>query len=204
MAPEVLERRYGHAADVWSVGVVAFLMLAGRLPFDGQTDRQIIKAVLDGEPDFGCAAWAGVSGAAADCVRAMLVKDPARRAGIEQLLQHPWLAGRPRSSCCCAPAAAGGGAAAPGCRFCSPSSSSLSSSGAAAAGAAAAAEPREDGSQLALSSSSRTSSVQWASPCAVALDEATTPRQQQLQCSSLRPQLSPLKHCKPRLAPAQP
>jgi serine/threonine protein kinase len=100
MAPEVLERCYGPAADIWSAGVVVFLMLAGRLPFDGATDRQIIKAVLDSEPDFEHPAWDGISAAAKDCVARMLVKDPQQRASVQQLLAHPWLAGRMRSSCC--------------------------------------------------------------------------------------------------------
>jgi serine/threonine protein kinase len=228
MAPEVLERRYGFAADVWSVGVVAFLMLAGKLPFDGATDRQIIKAVLDSEPDFGCPAWtgggggAGISAAARDCVRRMLVKDPAQRATIAELLQHPWLAGRPRSSCCAASAGGDAGSTTP-CRFCSgsrsgsASSSSSSSNGSSpAAGSGSPPAPAAAASSVLTcdtggsGASSRTSSVRWGQPCAVTVgDDACTPRRQQQQqqeqrsgdCGPPSPlTLSPLKHCRAKVA----
>lgn len=98
MAPEVLERNYGPAADVWSVGVVVFLMIAGCLPFNGNTDRQIIKAVLDSDPDFSSIAWHGVSSQAKHFVQQILVKDSSKRASIQQLLNHPWLNGSSSSA----------------------------------------------------------------------------------------------------------
>jgi serine/threonine protein kinase len=94
MAPEVLERCYGPAADVWSVGVVIYLMIAGCLPFNGNSDRQIIKAVMDSEPDFSGDVWQGVSQQGREFIQLMLIKDPRKRASIEQLLAHPWMAGR--------------------------------------------------------------------------------------------------------------
>lgn len=181
MAPEVLARCYGPEADVWSVGVVVFLMLAGRLPFDGATDRQIIKAVLDSEPDFSHPAWDNISAGAKDCVARMLVKDPQERATVQQLLAHPWLAGRMRSSCCsnAGDVAAGGPLGACGCMACR-------------AGPAAAA-----GCQHAAASGSRTCGVSWApelvSACVASprerRDSSPTPR---------KPVLSPLKHVKSR------
>ncbi|KAF6258455.1 kinase-like domain-containing protein [Scenedesmus sp. NREL 46B-D3] len=109
MAPEVLQRRYGPAADVWSVGVVIYLMIAGCLPFNGNSDRQIIKAVMDSEPDFAGEAWQGVSSCAREFVQLALTKDPLSRAGIAQLLAHPWMAGRGGSSK--QPASSSGGTA---------------------------------------------------------------------------------------------
>jgi serine/threonine protein kinase len=98
MAPEVIERCYSFPADIWSVGVVIYLMVAGRLPFTGSTDRQIIKAVMDSQPDFEEGVWNSVS---ADCrhfLKQMLVKQPAARATLQELLQHPWLSSRPSST----------------------------------------------------------------------------------------------------------
>lgn len=177
MAPEVLARCYGPEADVWSVGVVVFLMLAGRLPFDGITDRQIIKAVLDSEPDFGHPAWDGISAAAKDCVARMLVKDPQQRATVQQLLAHPWLAGRMRSSCC---SNAGDVAAvrlgAGGCLACS---------GPAAAGC-----------QHAASCGSRACGVSWAPEL---VSTCASPRERRDSSPTpLKPVLSPLKHVKSR------
>lgn len=101
-APEVMERCYGPPADIWSVGVVIYLMIAGCLPFNGSTDRQIIKAVMDSEPDFEAGVWGSVSAQCKAFLRRMLCKNPSQRASIQQLLSHPWLAGNSCSSSCSA------------------------------------------------------------------------------------------------------
>lgn len=112
MAPEVLARCYGPAADVWSTGVVLYLLIGGLLPFDGSCDRAIIKAVLDAAPDFTAGGWEDASDDARSFVASMLVKDPTRRARADELLEHVWLKGTSaavsagqRTPCCCSTAA---------------------------------------------------------------------------------------------------
>jgi serine/threonine protein kinase len=168
MAPEVLERCYGPAADVWSVGVVIYLMIAGCLPFNGNTDRQIIKAVMDSEPDFTLDVWQGVSQAAQEFIQLMLVKDPRKRASIEQLLAHPWMVGRTGSS--------------------SKQASSSSSDSSTSAGAATGAAVTAVGSAAAQSSSSSSSSSAAAScpgsSLATADSSSSKCKQQLAGCSS--------------------
>lgn len=220
MAPEVLERCYGPEADVWSVGVVVFLMLAGRLPFDGATDRQIIKAVLDSEPDFDHPAWDGISTAAKDCVARMLVKDPRQRVTVQQLLAHPWLVNCVRSSCCsnAGEQDPGAGPAQGGSSCTSCSNSTCSDSTCAGAGCqqhgsnVPQQEPHSSSTAGSPTSSSKACGVSWASPCATDVTAATagscgssaSPRARRDSSPTPRkPLLSPLKHVRSRLGETQ-
>lgn len=201
MAPEVLERCYGPEADIWSVGVVVFLMLAGRLPFDGATDRQIIKAVLDSDPDFQHPAWNGISASAKDCVARMLVKDPKQRASVQQLLAHPWLAGRMRSSCCSNAGDTAACGAEGSCNACGVSSSHAHQTADCLCGAGrGSARHLQRIDSSASSSSSRVCGVSWAAPCATELDSScASPRQRRDSSPTPRkPVLSPLKHVRSR------
>ncbi|KAI8464387.1 MAG: kinase-like domain-containing protein [Monoraphidium minutum] len=91
MAPEVLLRCYDQSADIWSAGVVLYLMLSGQLPFMGSNDRQVCDAVLRGPIPLEGGPWDGVSDGAKDAVSRMLCRDPRARATAEELLAHPWL-----------------------------------------------------------------------------------------------------------------
>eukprot|EP00891_Asterochloris_glomerata_P002436 jgi/Astpho2/2436/fgenesh1_pm.00044_%23_18_t len=92
VAPEVLRKDYGYEADMWSLGVVLYILLCGLPPFWGDTEEDIFKMVLKADTDFKTAPWPSVSDAAKDCVRSLLNRDAKKRATASEILQHPWLA----------------------------------------------------------------------------------------------------------------
>lgn len=92
MAPEVLERDYDSKVDIWSAGVICYILLAGYPPFDGDTDADIEKAISKGQYKFSGRVWDGISDAAMDFIQELLTYDPSERPSAERALQHPWLA----------------------------------------------------------------------------------------------------------------
>jgi len=91
VAPEVLKRRYGPPADVWSCGVLCHVLLSGTLPFLAATEAGTYAAVLAGRLDLRRAPWPGVSDDAKDLLRGLLCRDPAARITAAAALSHPWL-----------------------------------------------------------------------------------------------------------------
>jgi calcium-dependent protein kinase len=83
--------RYGKAADIWSCGVITYILLCGSPPFYGSSTQQIFRAVLHDALDLASPPWDTISPAAKDCVRRMLVRDPRRRATATEILQHEWM-----------------------------------------------------------------------------------------------------------------
>ncbi|KAD6796090.1 hypothetical protein E3N88_06986 [Mikania micrantha] len=91
VAPEVLKRKSGPASDVWSIGVITYILLCGRRPFWDKTEDGIFKEVLRNKPDFRRKPWPSISTSAKDFVRKLLVKDPRARFTAAQALSHPWV-----------------------------------------------------------------------------------------------------------------
>ncbi|MCO5598505.1 hypothetical protein L7F22_052602 [Adiantum nelumboides] len=91
MAPEVLRRNYGPEVDVWSTGVILYILLCGVPPFWAETEQGVAQAILRGVIDFKREPWPKVSDKAKSLVRKMLDPDPRRRLTAEQVLDHPWL-----------------------------------------------------------------------------------------------------------------
>ncbi|XP_054786438.1 calcium-dependent protein kinase 1 [Prosopis cineraria] len=91
VAPEVLRKRYGPEADVWSAGVILYILLSGVPPFWAESEEGIFKEVLHGDLDFSSDPWPSISESAKDLVRKMLVRDPRRRLTAHEVLCHPWI-----------------------------------------------------------------------------------------------------------------
>jgi len=92
VAPEVLSgREYNEKVDVWSAGVILYIMLAGVPPFYGDSPAETFEAVLRGNLRFPSRIFRSVSPEAKDLLRKMLCKDVSRRLSAEQVLRHPWV-----------------------------------------------------------------------------------------------------------------
>lgn len=91
IAPEVLKEKYDEKCDVWSCGVILYILLCGYPPFVGHTDKQILHHISLGKYYFDPLYWRSVSNEAKDLVAKMLTFDPSKRISAELCLQHPWL-----------------------------------------------------------------------------------------------------------------
>ncbi|KAL3580554.1 hypothetical protein D5086_018389 [Populus alba] len=91
VAPEVLHRSYSIEADVWSIGVIAYILLCGSRPFWAQTETGLFLEILKADPSFDEAPWLALSLEAKDFVKRLLNKDPRKRITAAQALSHPWI-----------------------------------------------------------------------------------------------------------------
>uniref|UniRef100_A0A7N0UCV6 non-specific serine/threonine protein kinase n=1 Tax=Kalanchoe fedtschenkoi TaxID=63787 RepID=A0A7N0UCV6_KALFE len=91
VAPEVLQGRYGKEIDVWSAGVILYVVLSGFPPFLAETDGGIFDAILNGKIDFESDPWPSISESAKNLVRRMLTRDPRKRITAAGVLEHPWI-----------------------------------------------------------------------------------------------------------------
>jgi calcium-dependent protein kinase len=90
IAPEVLQKKYDERCDVWSIGVMLFILLSGKPPFDGDTDEEITEQVKLGEYVITGGHWQVVSADAKDLIKKMLTYKYQDRVNARECLQDPW------------------------------------------------------------------------------------------------------------------
>ncbi|XP_056410347.1 serine/threonine-protein kinase 33 isoform X2 [Hyla sarda] len=94
MAPEVINAHdYSQQCDIWSIGVIMYMLLSGDPPFMGSSEDKLFEHIKRGELKFSSPAWQSVSEAAKDVLRKLLRVDPADRITANELLDDPWITG---------------------------------------------------------------------------------------------------------------
>ncbi|CAH1429991.1 unnamed protein product [Lactuca virosa] len=92
VAPEVLRRQgYGKEVDIWSAGVILYMLLTGVPPFYGEDEKEIFRAVMKADPDMENHPWPSISKNAKKLVKKMLTVDPKKRPTAADVLNDQWL-----------------------------------------------------------------------------------------------------------------
>lgn len=90
-APEVGAGTYTQACDLWSCGVIAYILLCGRPPFRGKSDAELAASIRSGSVSFPQDDWGDVSDDAKDLIRRLLELNPSTRLTAEEALEHVWI-----------------------------------------------------------------------------------------------------------------
>ncbi|XP_065359391.1 calcium/calmodulin-dependent protein kinase type 1 [Calliphora vicina] len=94
VAPEVLAQRpYGKAVDIWSIGVISYILLCGYPPFYDENDANLFAQILKGEFEFDSPYWDDISESAKDFIRHLMCVNVEKRYTCKQALLHPWISG---------------------------------------------------------------------------------------------------------------
>jgi calcium-dependent protein kinase len=93
IAPEVLLGHYDYRCDIWSIGVLCYMILSGSPPFSGPSVNDVYEAIKTEEPSFVGSKFKHLSRTCIDFVQRMLVKDPALRMTTVEALTHPFIKG---------------------------------------------------------------------------------------------------------------
>jgi serine/threonine protein kinase len=92
VAPEILRGdKYGAEVDVWSMGVICYVLLAGYPPFYDEDQKRLFKKIKEGRYHFHEDYWANTSPEAIHMIQQMLCVDQSKRWTADQLLEHPWM-----------------------------------------------------------------------------------------------------------------
>jgi len=98
VAPEILTAEsYDKSVDMWSVGVILYILLSGYPPFYADSAPALFKKIMDVKYDFDDSVWDDISDTAKDLIRNLLVKDPAKRFTARQCLTHAWITGKAKT-----------------------------------------------------------------------------------------------------------
>ena len=90
-APEVMRGEYGLKCDIWSLGVIMYVMLSGNIPFAGDNTETVLANIQSGRFDLRDRVWKNISPSGVDFLQKLLVVEPQDRLSAEEALLHPWL-----------------------------------------------------------------------------------------------------------------
>ena len=91
-------KEYSSSVDMWSVGVILFILLSGYSPFDDDNDAILFEKIKKGNYDAEDPIWDGISADAKDIVAKLLTVDAGKRLSAKQALEHRWVQGKSNAS----------------------------------------------------------------------------------------------------------
>ena len=92
-SPEVLKNNYNQKCDIWSCGVIMYILLCGRYPFYGSTEEEITRKILIGNFNFDDKHFDNVSENAKDLIRKCLIHDKNKRITVKEAMKHEFFSG---------------------------------------------------------------------------------------------------------------
>lgn len=90
-APEVLNRKYTHICDVWSIGIICYILLCGYFPFDGDDTHQVYRKIKSGRFTFPSAEWDNISDGAKEFITSLLTYNFYQRPTAQEAMKHCWI-----------------------------------------------------------------------------------------------------------------
>ena len=90
VSPEILQGSYSEKCDIWSAGVILYILLSGDPPFNGPSDVEIYKKIAEMKFDFPERKWANISDQAKDLIKHMIAPEKDRY-NARQVMEHPWM-----------------------------------------------------------------------------------------------------------------
>jgi calcium-dependent protein kinase len=90
IAPEVLKNNYNEKCDLWSCGVILYILLCGSPPFYGENEDEIFTKILFWNYSFKQSIWEDISNEAKDLINKLLELNPIKRLSAKEALEHKW------------------------------------------------------------------------------------------------------------------
>lgn len=91
MAPEIYTGEYDEKIDMWSLGIMIYLMLSGNYPYKVESEEKFLDKVKTQNLDFSKGIWVKISDQCVDFIRKLLNPNPQKRLSANRAIKHPWL-----------------------------------------------------------------------------------------------------------------
>jgi len=98
MAPEVIDNKYDNKCDIWSCGVILYILLCGYPPFKGDSELETLALVHEGKYSFESVTWDRISHESKNLIKNLLEFDPKKRISAAEALKDPWIMGHLEST----------------------------------------------------------------------------------------------------------